>query len=35
MYAENFLDLSMPDWYTSKHDAVLQLYWDDEYISYW
>ena len=35
MYAENFLDLSMPDWYTSKHDAILDLYWDDEYISYW
>lgn len=35
MYAENFLDLSMPDWYTSKHDAILDLYWDDEYITYW
>ena len=35
MYAENFLDLSMPDWYTSKHDAILNLYGDDEYISYW
>ena len=35
MYAENFLDLAMPDWYTSKHDAVLKLYGDDEYITYW
>lgn len=35
MYAENFLDLAMPDGYTSKHDAVLKLYWDEKYINYW
>lgn len=34
MYAENFLDLSMPDWYTSKHDSIIKLYSDDDYLSY-
>ncbi len=34
MYAENFVDMSMPDGYTSKHDSILSLYSDDNYITY-